>query len=108
MAVVTEPTWHHRPLSPLRRKDLERHFNRSSVQARGRLENAAIRDIIYKDGFEASPQHADAMIGDWLSRQSAATLLRLWLEPFSALAMRKLRSAGRPGPDRWKCRGCPA
>ncbi|MCB1972160.1 MAG: glycosyltransferase family 2 protein [Geminicoccaceae bacterium] len=98
VAVVTEPTWHHRPLSPFRRKDLERHFNRLVMQARGRLENAAIRDIIYKDGFEALPQHADAMIGDWLSRQSAATLLRLWLEPFTALAMRKLR----PGhvPDR--------
>ena len=91
VAVVEEPTWTHRELSIFRPADVKRHFNRMISQARGRLENAAIRDIVHLHGFEALPDHADAMITDWLSERSPNELAKLRRNPFTRLALGQLK-----------------
>ncbi len=59
-----------RPLSWWRARDLRRYYARSIRQARGRMENAAIKEIIYRDrnGYAALPDNANAMLESWLAR----------------------------------------
>jgi len=54
-------------LSLFRPRDLRRQFNRKIRQMRGRLENLAIRSIVYQRGFEGLPQYSDDMIRTFLA-----------------------------------------
>jgi hypothetical protein len=82
-------------LSPFRLRDLQRQFQRNIRQMRGRLENLAIRSIVYVHNYEGLPEYADDMIATFLTehgRQDINFLDR----PFQALALRQIRAARRP------------
>ena len=53
--------------SPFRVRDLRRQLQRKVRQMRGRLENLAIRGIVYRDGYEGLPEYADDMVNSFLS-----------------------------------------
>ena len=79
-------------LSPFKWEDIKRQYRRKIRQMRGTIENAAIKTIIYKFGYEGLPGDADAMIRDHLAVHGAppASLLdRTFLE----LAIRHAASA---------------
>jgi hypothetical protein len=80
------------PLSALSARDVRRQFRRMVRQMRGRLENEAIKEIIYTEGFAALPYSADSMIGGWLSRHGAPRV-PIPEKPFLALALRQVRLA---------------
>ena len=64
---------------------------------RGRLETAAIKEVIYARGYAALPEHADEMIRAYLSvHEPLPTPLRD--RPFIAAALRRVRSARPPDP----------
>jgi len=72
--------------------DLRRQFRRSVRQMRGRLENAAIRAVIYRQGYAGLPEDADDMIAAWLA--AGGTPVASPLErPFMMLALRQHRLA---------------
>lgn len=86
-------------LSPFRLDDVKRQYHRKIRQMRGRLENLAIRDIVYKHGYEGLPEYADDMTRTFLGRHAlppATPVDRL----FRALALRQIRTARRPDPRR--------
>lgn len=81
-----------RPLSPFRVRDLVRQFNREIRQARGMMENEAIKSIIYEGGYGALPDNANQMLRMWLSRNEARP--RSMREVFfTRLALRQLARA---------------
>jgi glycosyltransferase involved in cell wall biosynthesis len=82
-------------LSPFRVRDLRRQFARKIRQMRGRVENAAIRQIIYAHGYAALPAYADDMIADFLATHPVPAV-GLPDRPFMALALARHRAAVRP------------
>lgn len=83
-------------LSPFRGRDLRRQFHRKVRQMRGRLENLAIRSIVYDSGYEGLPEYADDMVNAYLSAHGpprVAGLDRI----FQSLAIRQMRAQPRPG-----------
>lgn len=86
-------------LSPLRLQDLKRQFHRKTRQMRGRLENLAIRGIVYDHGFEGLPEYADDMIKTHLA-QHAPPHVSLFDRTFQALALRQIRASRLPDPAR--------
>ena len=91
IAVAAGASWQVRPLSPLRPADLRRYWNRRIQQARGRLEDAALREAIYRDGFANLPRYADAMLLEWLASNPPPA------DRFSRLALQRLRQPRTPG-----------
>ena len=86
-----------RPLSALRWRDIRRQFRREINQARGMLEFAAIKSVIYAGNYAALPADADDMLRDWLaSHRLAPEQLRERL--FRPLALRRLRRPRPPTP----------
>lgn len=85
-------------MSPFRLRDLRRQFRRTIRQMRGKLENAAVKQVIYAGGYAALPTFADDMIRDYLAANPvpAVSLLE---RPFMFLALRHHRSAVRPDAD---------
>jgi hypothetical protein len=65
---VLDATYSFRPLSPFRWKDIQRQYRREIRQARGRMENEAIKAIVYRDGFSGLPADSDDMLVNWLQR----------------------------------------
>lgn len=98
VAVVPEATWEQRPLSNFRPPDLRRQYNRMVQQARGRLENAAIKSIIYRSGYSALPEFADDMIKQWLAQIPDAERRRYFRDPLARLALSRMRREPRPRP----------
>jgi hypothetical protein len=92
-------TYEIRVLSPLRPQDLIRQFHRKIRQMRGRLENLAIRSIVYNEGFEGLPEYADDMIKAYLS-QHPLPRPPLPDRPFQILALRRIRASRLPDPVR--------
>jgi glycosyltransferase involved in cell wall biosynthesis len=86
-------------LSPFRVNDLKRQFHRKVRQMRGRLENLAIRDIVYKAGYEGLPEYADDMILQYLASNQLPRTTAL-SRPFQALALRQIQASRRPDPQR--------
>jgi hypothetical protein len=82
-------------LSVFRARDLRRQFGRKIRQMRGKLENAAIRQIVHSRGYAALPDYADDMIADFLTRYPAPSV-PLPDRPFMALALAQHRGARRP------------
>lgn len=96
IAVCAEASWRVRAPSPLRLSDYRRHFNRLVQQARGRIESAAIKDIVYEKGYSGLPRYADDMLCAWLERHPSG---HSKLDIFHALAVHRLTSPRRPTDD---------
>lgn len=80
------------PLSVFKPRDIRRQFNREIRQARGRMENAAIKELIYAGGYAALPVNANDMIRDWLgSHRPSARSMRERL--FTRLALKQLAAS---------------
>ena len=88
-------------LSPFRLEDLKRQFHRKVRQMRGRLENLAIRGIVYEHGYEGLPEYADDMILSYLAKNPEPRQSPID-RPFQALALRQIRASSRPDPERLK------
>lgn len=54
-------------LSVWRWRDIQRQYRREIRQTMGRLQNQAIKAIIYKDGYEALPLDANDMVRNWIA-----------------------------------------
>lgn len=86
-------------LSPFRMDDLRRQFHRKTRQMRGRLENLAIRNIVYDHGYEGLPEYADDMIRAYLARHPLPSVS--WPDRlFRSRALRQIREARLPDPAR--------
>jgi hypothetical protein len=92
-----EATYEIPMLSLLRPRDLKRQFQRKVRQMRGRLENLAIRSIVYEHGYEGLPEYADDMVNTYLA-QNGRPVVALSDRPFQALALRQIHAARRPDP----------
>lgn len=93
-------TYSIRPLSPLNWGDVKRQYRREINQARGLVESAAVKSIIYEAGYAALPADANQMLNDWLARHRCRP--PSWKSrAFLPLALRKLRAAGPlPAPEK--------
>jgi hypothetical protein len=98
IAGLADATYEIPTLSLYRPRDLRRQFNRKIRQMRGRLENAAIRSIVYHAGYEGLPEYSDDMIESFLLEHDIPRL-RLSDRPFMALAKHQLGRIHRPDPD---------
>lgn len=77
------------PLSPFRLADVKRQCRREIQQARGMMENEAIKSIIYSGNYAALPDNANAMLRNWLAGDSPRP--RSMREAiFTKLALRQL------------------
>lgn len=94
--VVPAATWTVAPPSPWRRRDLSRQWRHRICQARGRLENEAIKEIIYRDGYQGLPDHADRMIAEWIDKSPKTRRPNPIRDPFAALAVRQIKRASFP------------
>ena len=98
VAGVARATFEISPLSIFRWSDVKRQFHREIRQARGRMENAAIKSIIYERGYAALPDDANAMIRNWL-RRHAPEPRSLRERMFTRLALRHLALARNFRPE---------
>lgn len=86
-------------LSPFRLNDLRRFFRRKVRQQRGRIQSEAIKEVIYRGGYEALPEDSHVMELDYLSRH-ALPATRLLDRPFQRLALRQIQAqAARVNAD---------
>jgi hypothetical protein len=99
IAGVAEAAYYIPTLSLYRIPDIRRQFNRKVRQMRGRLENAAIRSIVYQTGYEGLPEYSDTMIQSFLAKHGMPPV-SLLDQPFMALAKRQLVPTARPDPAR--------
>lgn len=116
IVVAPEASWQVRPLSPLRPADLRRWWNRRIQQARGRLEDAALREVIYQAGFGALPPLADSLLRGWIARHpeevpadafTRRALARLRLrQPPGAAELRASATSGQPEMTRLRTLPC--
>jgi hypothetical protein len=67
IAGVAAATYEIPALSLFRPNDVLRQFRRKVRQMRGGIENAAIKELIYRVGYEGLPEDADEMIGSYLA-----------------------------------------
>ena len=95
---VPDALFETEPLSPFRFRDLSRQFRRKVRQMRGRLENAAIKQVIYRGGYAALPEFADDLIREFLASNPVPTV-PLTDRPFMALALRQHCAAITPSRD---------
>jgi hypothetical protein len=86
---VAEAQFKITPLSAFRLRDVKRQFQREIRQARGRMENEAIKSIIYTEGYAALPANANAMLREWLANNRPRPR-SVREEFFTRLALRQL------------------
>ena len=82
-------------LSPFKWQDLKRQFHRKVRQMRGRLENLAIRGIVYTGNYQALPEYADDMIQAHLRTHALPPVPPLD-RFFRRLALRQIQAARLP------------
>lgn len=63
---VMDATYSFRPLSPFRLQDIQRQYRRQTRRALGRIENEALKAILYRDGFAGLPANSKEMVVNWL------------------------------------------
>ncbi len=103
IAGVAEAGYAIGSLSLFKPADLRRQFRRMVRQARGRLQNAAIKDLIYRSGYEGLPEYADTMVRDYLARSGVPKTS--WRQrPLQWIALRQLRASRPFDPDRLRPR----
>ncbi len=89
---VAEATFALTPLSVFKWRDIRRQYQREIRQARGRMENAAIKSLIYAQGYGALPENANEMIRAWLkTNRPAPNGMRD--QYFTRMALRQLEAA---------------
>jgi len=96
---VAEATYEIPALSLFKPRDLQRQYRREIRQMRGRIENAAIKSIIYTGGYEALPASSFEMARMYLAAHKlppAPVSRRL----FQLLAVRSVDRGGMPAPER--------
>jgi glycosyltransferase involved in cell wall biosynthesis len=84
-------------LSPFRPRDLKRQLQRKIRQMRGRLENLAIKTVVYVRNYEGLPEFAHDMVNAFLAEHGRPAVGFLD-RPFQALALREINAARRPDP----------
>jgi len=99
VALEPQASWQAPQWQPWRLRDASRHFHRLVRQGRSRLEWAALREVIYRDGFAGLPAEANAMVLEWLARDPASRKPRFWRDPFAAIALRTMLHAAPPPPE---------
>lgn len=99
IAVAPDASWITPPGRPWRWRDLRRHLHRLQRQARGRLEMAALRDVLYREDFSGLPGDARRMVLDWIAADPSRAP-RLWRDPLACLALAHLRQPSiEPSPE---------
>ena len=97
VAGVAEATYEIPQLSPFKPDEVRRHLRRKVRQMRGRIQNAAIKDLIYRRGYEGLPDDADDMIASYLAAHGPPKVG--WPDRgFQMLALRQSRAAPKPDP----------
>jgi hypothetical protein len=94
---VAEAQYEIAELSIFRAADIRRQARRKIRQLMGRIQNAAIKEIIYRDGYEGLPEYANEMALDYVTKHGlpkAGVLDRL----LQAKVLRELRQAQRFEP----------
>lgn len=91
VAVQAAATWSAARLRPWRPGDIRKQLYRMLRQAQGRIESAAIREVIYAGGFGALPADVGALLALWLARDPGARTPVPWRDPAGSLALRALR-----------------
>lgn len=87
-----------RPRSPFRWRDIQRQYAREIRQARGRMENAAMKAILYRDGFSGLPADGNSMTIQWL-RTQASPFSGSWRRRFfTKQAIKKIPASPYGGP----------
>ena len=94
-AGVQDAPFEIQSLSPFRFRDYKRQFRRMIRQARGRLENAAIKRLIYRGGYRFLPKDANEMIAQYLRENSFASS-GIHHRAFMKLALRQHQRATVP------------
>lgn len=89
---VSDATYEIAALSLFRPRDLQRQFRRKVRQMRGKLQNQAMKEIIYQHGFGALPANADALVRDYIAAHGVPAV-SFMDQPFMALALRQIRAA---------------
>ena len=97
IAGLAEATYEIPALSITRPRDLKRQFNRKIRQMRGRLENAAIRDLVYREGYEGLPEFSDELIAAFLAKRGVPPVPGID-RLFMHLALKQHRAFHRPDP----------
>lgn len=92
---VAGATYEIPALSMFKPRDLRRQFRRKLRQMRGRLQNEAIKAVIYRHGYTALPLDADDLVRDYLLTHSPPAV-PLLDRPFMRLMLHQLQSAGKP------------
>jgi hypothetical protein len=96
IAVAEGATWKHRPLSLIRVSDLMRQLNRMVRQARGRMENVALKPIIREAGFEGLPAFSDSMLQAWIAQDPANRMPSPYKDLFGYIAVRRVQEWSVP------------
>lgn len=94
---VAGATYEIAALSIFRPRDLQRQFRRKLRQMRGRLQNEAIKAVIYRDGYAALPSDADDLVRNYLLTHDPPAVSVLD-RPFMALMLRQFRTARKTSP----------
>ena len=95
IAGVAAATYEIPPLSVLRFHDLRRQFRRRIRQQRGRIQNAAVKDLIYRVGYQGLPDDAAVMMTDYLAAHDPPMVA--WPDRlFQRLALREARQPPEP------------
>lgn len=92
-AGVANASFEISPLSPFRWSDIKRQFNREIRQARGRIENAAIKSIIYSKGYGALPVDSDEMINGYLAKNPTSNAKSLRQRYFNYLCRKRIANS---------------
>lgn len=95
---IADATFAFPVILPLRPSHLRRQFRRMVRQARGRIENAAIKRIIGIGGYEALPAYADDMLRQHLA-EHGQPVVSSHARLFQALAIAELNRAVRPAAE---------
>lgn len=94
---VRDAAFEIQSLSLFKPRDLKRQFRRKVRQVRGRLQNAAIKEVIYRHGYAGLPADADDLVREHLAKHGAPTV-RLLDRPFMELALWQIRAARKTDP----------
>lgn len=100
LVLVPEASWTTPGWQPWRWQDVRRHLHRMLRQGRARLEWAALRPLIYRDGFAALPADAAGMVREGFGPGRPHCAPPVWRDPFAALALARIRQSGpSPAPE---------
>lgn len=93
IALVDQASWAVSEKSLFNIRDVKRHFNRLIQQARGRLQNSLIRDIVLSSGYESLPRFIDPAVVDWIGKDPAS---RRPKDLFGRLALQRMKNCVVP------------